>query len=135
MRNSPGSPLRHATPPTAKGKRPGLRHPAVHEPPDRSGVGPFTCNGDLDRARSSRTVRGVACACSTGLDGDVGNSAISGGAGTRLPSSVNTLGYDSDGSGPPVGFRSNDNHSAVRLVSHRDAAWAGGLFVAADIRP
>ncbi|MFD7437190.1 hypothetical protein [Streptomyces sp. NPDC059861] len=135
MRNSPGSLLRRATPPAAKAMRPGLSRSTVHECANRSGVGPFTCNGDHGPDPASRTVSGAASTDSAGPVDDVRNSPISGRAGARLPSSVNTFGYDSDVFGPPAGFRSNDNQSAIRLVSHRDAAWAGVLFVAADIRP
>ncbi|MBG0855162.1 hypothetical protein I2W78_25780 [Streptomyces spinoverrucosus] len=56
-------------------------------------------------------------------------------AGARVPSHASTLGHESDVFDLSTGFRSNDNQSAFRLVSHRDAAWAGVLFVAADIRP
>lgn len=134
MRNSPGSLLR-ATPPAAKGKRPSPCRSTVHEHVDRSRVGPFTCNGDPASAPTSRTVHGAAGAGLAGPDDDVRNSPTNGVPGARLPSSVNTLGYGSGVFDRLAGFRSNDNQSAVRLVSHRDAAWAGVLFVAADIRP
>ncbi|MFJ4472320.1 hypothetical protein ACIP2X_33205 [Streptomyces sp. NPDC089424] len=135
MRNSPGSLLRRATPPAAKGKRPGLSRPTLRAFLDRSGVGPFTCNGDRTPAPASPSVSGGDFTDSVVPHGDVRNPPIGAGAAGQVTSPVNTLGHDADVFGPPGGFRSNDNQSAARLVSHRDAARAGVLFVAADIRP
>jgi len=52
----------------------------------------------------------------------------------RVPAYVNTLGYDSDVFDLRRGLRHGGDQLAVRLVSHRDAAWAGALFVAVDTR-
>ncbi|WP_327183156.1 DUF3344 domain-containing protein [Streptomyces sp. NBC_01334] len=52
----------------------------------------------------------------------------------RVPAYVNTLGYDSDVFDLSGGLRHGGDQLAVRLVSHRDAAWAGALFVAVDTR-
>ena len=52
----------------------------------------------------------------------------------RVPAYVNTLGYDSDVFDLSGGLRRGGDQLAVRLVSHRDAAWAGALFVAVDTR-
>ncbi|MFF1543995.1 DUF3344 domain-containing protein [Streptomyces sp. NPDC058291] len=52
----------------------------------------------------------------------------------RVPAHVNTLGYDSDVFDLRRGLRSGGDQLAVRLVAHRDAAWAGALFVAVDTR-
>ncbi|WP_254075943.1 hypothetical protein [Streptomyces sp. P3] len=52
----------------------------------------------------------------------------------RVPACVNTLGYDSDVFDLRRGLRHGGDQLAVRLVSHRDAAWAGALFAAVDTR-
>ncbi|WP_327315149.1 DUF3344 domain-containing protein [Streptomyces sp. NBC_01235] len=52
----------------------------------------------------------------------------------RVPAYVNTLGYDSDVFDLSRGLRRGGDQLAVRLVSTRDAAWAGALFVAVDTR-
>ncbi|MFG2571283.1 DUF3344 domain-containing protein [Streptomyces sp. NPDC048481] len=68
---------------------------------------------------------------------DVLNSTISepGEApGARVPAYANTLGYDSDVFDLRRGLRSGGDQLTVRLVAHRDAAWAGALFVAVDTR-
>ncbi|GGQ49035.1 DUF3344 domain-containing protein [Streptomyces asoensis] len=52
----------------------------------------------------------------------------------RVPAYANTLGYDSDVFDLRSGLRRGGDQLAVRLVSHRDAAWAGALFVAVDTR-
>ncbi|MFI7295622.1 DUF3344 domain-containing protein [Streptomyces sp. NPDC050121] len=68
---------------------------------------------------------------------DVLNSTISepGAApAARVPAYVNTLGYDSDVFDLGRGLRRGGDQLAVRLVSTRDAAWAGALFVAVDTR-
>mgnify|MGYP001057664438 FL=1 len=50
----------------------------------------------------------------------------------RVPSYSNTLGYDSDVFDLGPALRGGGDQLAVRLVSQRDAAWAGALFVAVD---
>ncbi|MEU5630231.1 DUF3344 domain-containing protein [Streptomyces rishiriensis] len=52
----------------------------------------------------------------------------------RVPAYANTLGYDSDVFDLRRGLRSGGDQLTVRLVAHRDAAWAGALFVAVDTR-
>ncbi|MFD9389621.1 DUF3344 domain-containing protein [Streptomyces sp. NPDC060000] len=52
----------------------------------------------------------------------------------RVPAYANTLGYDSDVFDLGPGLRRGGDQLTVRLVSHRDAAWAGALFVAVDTR-
>ncbi|MES5820997.1 DUF3344 domain-containing protein [Streptomyces sp. RG80] len=66
---------------------------------------------------------------------DVLNSTISepGSAPSRrVPSYANTLGYDSDVFDLGKALRAGGDQLAFRLVSQRDAAWAGALFVAVD---
>jgi hypothetical protein len=50
----------------------------------------------------------------------------------RVPSYANTLGYDSDVFDLGKALRPGGDQLAFRLVSQRDAAWAGALFVAVD---
>lgn len=52
----------------------------------------------------------------------------------REPAYANTLGYDSDVFDLAPALRRGGDQAAVRLVSHRDAAWAGAVFVAVDVR-
>ncbi|MFE9673418.1 DUF3344 domain-containing protein [Streptomyces sp. NPDC006259] len=68
---------------------------------------------------------------------DVLNSTISepGAApAARVPAYANTLGYDSDVFDLRADLRRGGDQLAFRLVSQRDAAWAGVLFVAVDTR-
>ncbi len=66
---------------------------------------------------------------------DVLNSTISDPAAAsveRAPAYANTLGYDSDVFDLGKALRPGGDQLAFRLVSHRDAAWFGALFVAVD---
>ncbi|AZS87169.1 DUF3344 domain-containing protein [Streptomyces griseoviridis] len=66
---------------------------------------------------------------------DVLNSTISEPADVlaeRVPAYANTLGYDSDVFDLRTALRRGGDQLAVRLVSRRDAAWAGVFFVAVD---
>ncbi|MGW7205981.1 DUF3344 domain-containing protein [Streptomyces sp. NPDC054837] len=66
---------------------------------------------------------------------DVLNSTISEPGTTpsqRVPSYANTLGYDSDVFDLGTALRPGGDQLAFRLVSQRDAAWTGALFVAVD---
>ncbi|MFD4606074.1 DUF3344 domain-containing protein [Streptomyces sp. NPDC058464] len=50
----------------------------------------------------------------------------------REPAYVNTLGYDSDVFDLGTGLAQGGDQLTFRLVSQRDAAWAGALFAAVD---
>ncbi|MER7969936.1 DUF3344 domain-containing protein [Streptomyces sp. NPDC096080] len=66
---------------------------------------------------------------------DVLNSTISEPADStieRVPAYANTLGYDSDVFDLGTALERGGDQLAVRLVSRRDAAWTGVLFVAVD---
>ncbi|MFF9812077.1 DUF3344 domain-containing protein [Streptomyces sp. NPDC014006] len=68
---------------------------------------------------------------------DVLNSTISepgNSPARRVPAFANTLGYDSDVFDFRSALRRDGDQLGFRLVSHRDAAWAGALFVAVDAR-
>ncbi|MER6225841.1 hypothetical protein ABT189_35705 [Streptomyces sp900105755] len=52
----------------------------------------------------------------------------------REPAYANTLGYDSDVFDPGTGLAHGGDQLTFRLVSQRDAAWAGALFAAVDAR-
>ncbi|ELP62482.1 DUF3344 domain-containing protein [Streptomyces turgidiscabies] len=65
---------------------------------------------------------------------DVLNSTVGGPASERVPAYANTLGYDSDVFELDTALRRGGDQLAFRLVSQRDAAWAGALFVAVDAR-
>jgi len=52
----------------------------------------------------------------------------------REPAYARTLGYDSDVFDLSEGLRRGGDQAGLRLVSSRDAAWAGALFVAVDAR-
>ncbi|MFE7645626.1 DUF3344 domain-containing protein [Streptomyces phaeoluteigriseus] len=68
---------------------------------------------------------------------DVLNSTISepGAApAARVPAYADTLGYDSDVFDLRADLRRGGDQPAFRLVSQRDAAWAGVFFVAVDTR-
>ncbi|MFG3657429.1 hypothetical protein [Streptomyces sp. NPDC047706] len=147
MRNSPGSLPRRATvcvltlavtraPGSARTAAPRRAHGAFGPPPvNLASIGPVTRNGDRGHTGDALTASGTASSDAADVADDVLNSTISGAAGARVPSYANTVGQDPDAFDLPTGFRSNDNQSAFRLVSQRDAARAGVLFVAADIRP
>ncbi|MER7563463.1 DUF3344 domain-containing protein [Streptomyces sp. NPDC097941] len=99
-------------------------------------------DGDRGRTGDSFTVstgRGsnTVLAGPAGPRDDVLNSTISEvGAPTpeRVPSYAHTLGYDSDVFELGNALRDGGDHLAFRLVSHRDTAWAGALFVVVDAR-
>lgn len=67
---------------------------------------------------------------------DVLNSTISepGTDARRSPAYPNTLGYDSDVINLKSGIRRGGDQLAFRIVSQRDAAWVGALFVAVDAK-
>ncbi|MFF3984092.1 DUF3344 domain-containing protein [Streptomyces sp. NPDC001797] len=52
----------------------------------------------------------------------------------REPAYASTLGYDSDVFDPGTGLAHGGDQLTLRLVSQRDAAWAGALFAAVDAR-
>jgi hypothetical protein len=99
-------------------------------------------DGDRGRTGDSFTVstgRGVktVLAGPAGPRDDVLNSTISEAgapAPERVPSYAHTLGYDSDVFELGNALRRGGDHLTFRLVSQRDAAWAGALFVAVDAR-
>ncbi|MCX4762253.1 DUF3344 domain-containing protein [Streptomyces sp. NBC_01275] len=105
-------------------------------------VGLVAYDGDCGRSGDSLTLSSDSGAASTLTNAvnpadDVLNSTISepGEApAARVPAYVNTLGYDSDVFDLGEGLRRGGDQLTVRLVSHRDAAWAGALFVAVDTR-
>ncbi|MFI2374286.1 DUF3344 domain-containing protein [Streptomyces sp. NPDC018964] len=68
---------------------------------------------------------------------DVLNSTITDSRGAsprRVPAYANTLGYDSDVFDLEGGLPRAGDQVALRLMSQRDAAWAGVLFAAVDAR-
>ncbi|MFF4028741.1 DUF3344 domain-containing protein [Streptomyces sviceus] len=105
-------------------------------------VGLVAYDGDRGRTGDSFTVS-AGRGSNTVLSGpndprdDVLNSTISeagASAPERVPSYAHTLGYDSDVFELGNALRRGGDHLAFRLVSHRDAAWAGALFVVVDAR-
>ena len=108
----------------------------------RGTVGLVAYNGDRGSKGDSLTVstgQGPATALRDAANprDDVLNSTISGpgtAAGGRTPAYSNTLGYDSDvlelGDEIPLG----GDQLAFRIVSQRDAAWVGALFVAVEAK-
>ncbi|SER85178.1 hypothetical protein SAMN04487983_1023104 [Streptomyces sp. yr375] len=126
---------------SAAGKE--LRLRGLDIPPNASGrAGLVGYDGDRGRTGDSLmfSTGGRASAPLTdpvNPSDDVLNSTISepGEApAARVPAYVNTLGYDSDVFDLGGGLRRGGDQLAVRLVSPRDAAWAGALFVAVDTR-
>ncbi|MGW1213717.1 DUF3344 domain-containing protein [Streptomyces sp. NPDC002499] len=103
-------------------------------------VGLVAYNGDRARTGDSLTLstgRGsnTLLADSANPGDDVLNSTISepGAAPeSRVPAYSNTLGYDSDVFDLGSALRRGGDQLAFRLVSQRDAAWAGVLFAAVD---
>ncbi|MEU9668773.1 DUF3344 domain-containing protein [Streptomyces bobili] len=99
---------------------------------------------DGDRGRSGDSItfstgsRGVSALSEpVNPSDDVLNSTISepGAApAARVPAYASTLGHDSDVFDLRAGLRRGGDQLAFRLVSQRDAAWAGVLFVAVDTR-
>lgn len=95
-------------------------------------------NGDRGSVGDSLTVSAAGRTTALGdaanpLD-DVLNSTIGGAVSERVPAYANTLGYDSDVFELGTALRRGGDQLAFRLVSQRDAAWAGALFVAVDAR-
>ncbi|MBW8737826.1 MAG: DUF3344 domain-containing protein [Streptomyces turgidiscabies] len=95
-------------------------------------------NGDRGSTGDSFTVSVAGRTTALGdaanpLD-DVLNSTIGGAVSERVPAYANTLGYDSDVFELGTALRRGGDQLAFRLVSQRDAAWAGALFVAVDAR-
>ncbi|MEV0978211.1 DUF3344 domain-containing protein [Streptomyces sp. NPDC049915] len=106
-------------------------------------VGLVAYDGDRGIAGDSLTVstggkrKPVALGDAADPAHDVLNSTISepGKApARRVPAFANTLGYDSDVFDFRSALRRDGDQLGFRLVSHRDAAWAGALFVAVDAR-
>ncbi|MEU6229136.1 DUF3344 domain-containing protein [Streptomyces sp. NPDC047042] len=95
-------------------------------------------NGDRGSVGDSLTVsvagRATALTDAVNPVDDVLNSTIDGAVSERVPAYANTLGYDSDVFELGTALRSGGDQLAFRLVSQRDAAWAGALFVAVDAR-
>ncbi|MDX3643630.1 DUF3344 domain-containing protein [Streptomyces sp. MB09-02B] len=109
----------------------------------RGTVGLVAYDGDRGSAGDSLTVstgRGPAVSlgdAANPLD-DVLNSTISQPGPVvagRTPAYANTLGYDSDVLELDDEIRRGGDQLAFRLVSQRDAAWVGALFVAVDAKP
>lgn len=105
-------------------------------------VGLVAYDGDRGRTGDRLTLSAdrrapVVLADSANPGADVLNSTISEPGerpATRVPSYPNTLGYDSDVFDLGTALRPGGDQLAFRLVSQRDAAWAGALFVAVDAR-
>lgn len=109
----------------------------------RGTVGLIAYDGDRGRTGDSLTVstgRGPAVALGDAANprDDVLNSTISQPGAVvagRTPAYSNTLGYDSDVLELDDEIRRGGDQLAFRLVSQRDAAWVGALFVAVDAKP
>ncbi|MFD9000410.1 DUF3344 domain-containing protein [Streptomyces sp. NPDC059582] len=105
-------------------------------------AGPVAYDGDRGRTGDSLTLStasGAATVLGDPADpgDDVPNSTISEPAeatAERVPAHVNTLGHDSDVFDLARGLQRGGDQLTVRLVSQRDAAWSGALFVAVDAR-
>ncbi|WP_329339060.1 DUF3344 domain-containing protein [Streptomyces sp. NBC_00663] len=103
-------------------------------------VGLVAYDGDRGRTGDSLTLSAdrrapVVLTNAANPRSDVLNSTISEPGerpASRVPSYVNTLGYDSDVFDLGTALRRGGDQLAFRLVSQRDAAWAGALFVAVD---
>ncbi|WP_055524102.1 hypothetical protein [Streptomyces graminilatus] len=95
-------------------------------------------NGDRDSPGDSLTVTAAGRTTTLGDAAnprdDVLNSTIGGAVSERDPTYANTLGYDSDVFELGTALRRGGDQLALRLVSQRDAAWTGALFVAVDAR-
>ncbi|MDX3668943.1 hypothetical protein [Streptomyces europaeiscabiei] len=109
----------------------------------RGTVGLVAYNGDRGSRGDSLTVstgQGPAVALGDAANprDDVLNSTISE-PGARIsgrtPAYSNTLGYDSDVLELGDEIRRGGDQLAFRIVSQRDAAWVGALFVAVDAKP
>ncbi|MEU9893071.1 DUF3344 domain-containing protein [Streptomyces phaeochromogenes] len=116
---------------------PGMKFPKGAE--GRAGLVAY--NGDRGRTGGSFTLSagGLTTRLANGANprDDVLNSTISEPGRTapgRTPAYPNTLGYDSDVFELDKGLRHGGNRLDFRLVSPRDTAWAGALFVAVDAK-
>ncbi|MEV0484640.1 DUF3344 domain-containing protein [Streptomyces sp. NPDC050508] len=118
-----------------------IRMRGVRVPAHAGGrAGVVAYDGDRGRTGDSLTLstgRTNATALGDGANprDDVLNSTISdpGAApAERAPAYANTLGYDSDVFDLGKALRPGGDQLAFRLVSQRDAAWFGALFVAVD---
>ncbi|MER7926869.1 DUF3344 domain-containing protein [Streptomyces sp. NPDC096057] len=118
-----------------------LRLRGVRVPAHAGGrAGVVAYNGDRGRTGDSLTLtagRTNAIALGDGANprDDVLNSTISDPQAApveRVPAYANTLGYDSDVFDLGKALRPGGDQLAFRLVSHRDEAWFGALFVAVD---
>ncbi|MEV5525867.1 DUF3344 domain-containing protein [Streptomyces prunicolor] len=118
-----------------------IRMRGVRVPAHAGGrAGVVAYDGDRGRTGDSLTLstgRTNATALGDGANprDDVLNSTISGPAAApseRAPAYANTLGYDSDVFDLGKALRPGGDQLAFRLVSQRDAAWFGALFVAVD---
>ncbi|MFJ9374089.1 DUF3344 domain-containing protein [Streptomyces sp. NPDC101455] len=118
-----------------------IRMRGVRVPAHAGGrAGVVAYDGDRGRTGDSLTLstgRKNATALGDGANprDDVLNSTISDPAAApseRAPAYANTLGYDSDVFDLGKALRPGGDQLAFRLVSHRDAAWFGALFVAVD---
>lgn len=109
----------------------------------RGTVGLVAYDGDRGNRGDSLTVstgRGPAVPLGNAANprDDVLNSTISEPAALatgRTPAYSNTLGYDSDVLELGDEIRRGGDQLAFRIVSQRDAAWVGALFVAVDAKP
>ncbi|MFM9693597.1 DUF3344 domain-containing protein [Streptomyces europaeiscabiei] len=109
----------------------------------RGTVGLVAYNGDRGSRGDSLTVstgQGPAVALGDAANprDDVLNSTISepgARVSGRTPAYSNTLGYDSDVLELGDEIRRGGDQLAFRIVSQRDAAWVGALFVAVDAKP
>ncbi|MCX5234292.1 DUF3344 domain-containing protein [Streptomyces prunicolor] len=118
-----------------------IRMRGVRVPAHAGGrAGVVAYDGDRGRTGDSLTLstgRTNATALGDGANphDDVLNSTISDPAAApseRAPAYANTLGYDSDVFDLGKALRPGGDQLAFRLVSQRDAAWFGALFVAVD---
>jgi hypothetical protein len=118
-----------------------IRMRGVRVPAHAGGrAGVVAYDGDRGRTGDSLTLstgRTNATALGDGANprDDVLNSTISDPAAApseRAPAYANTLGYDSDVFDLGKALRPGGDQLAFRLVSQRDAAWCGALFVAVD---
>ncbi|WP_405614004.1 DUF3344 domain-containing protein [Streptomyces sp. NBC_00076] len=126
---------------------PGLRFPKgaggraglVTYDGDRGATGD-TLTLTTTRARSVPTTRRTTVTALTNAGNprdDVLNSTISDPGAVqpqRVPTYAGTLGYDSDVYDLKSGLRHGGDQVAFRVVSQRDAAWTGVLFVAVDAK-
>ncbi|TRO70002.1 DUF3344 domain-containing protein [Streptomyces sp. IB201691-2A2] len=140
-------PLRHLAmwdgfDPLGAGREQTVRLPGTKFPKGAEGrAGLVAYNGDRGRTGGSLTLSagGLTTRLANGVNprDDVLNSTISEPGRTapgRTPAYPNTLGYDSDVFELDKGLRHGGDRLDFRLVSPRDTAWAGALFVAVDAK-